>query len=133
MGDQSQWKQFVQLYGEKNPYLTRKQVLQQAKKPFQQLKQYYQKGGKQIKITITIIGTQKEVEYKLNVDDDDTFWYVVYQNKIKNPDDNKKFINVEDYNIYINDTNTNIETGDLYISLANLGVKDSANIILRKK
>ena len=39
---QSQWKQFVQLYSEKHSHLTRQQVLQQAKKPFQQLKQYYQ-------------------------------------------------------------------------------------------
>ena len=38
----SQWKQFVQLYGEKHSHLTRQQVLQQAKKPFQKLKQYYQ-------------------------------------------------------------------------------------------
>ena len=43
---QSQWKQFVQLYGEKNKHLTKQQVLQQAKKPFQQLKkQYEQRGG----------------------------------------------------------------------------------------
>ena len=46
MNSQSQWMQFVQLFSEKNPHLSRQQVLQQAKKPFQQLKQYYsQKGG----------------------------------------------------------------------------------------
>ena len=38
----SQWKQFVQLFSEKHSHLTKQQVLQQAKKPFQQLKQYYQ-------------------------------------------------------------------------------------------
>ena len=45
MSSTSQWKQFVELYAEKNRHLTRNQVLQQAKKPFQQLKKYYQKRG----------------------------------------------------------------------------------------
>ena len=41
-----QWKQFVQLFAEKNPQLTKQQVLQQAKKPFRQLKKYFsQRGG----------------------------------------------------------------------------------------
>jgi diketogulonate reductase-like aldo/keto reductase len=41
-----QWKQFLELYSEKNPHLSRTQVLQMAKNPFQQLKQYYnQRGG----------------------------------------------------------------------------------------
>jgi hypothetical protein len=41
----SQWKQFLELYAEKNPHLNHKQVLQMAKKPFQQLKQYYRQQG----------------------------------------------------------------------------------------
>jgi hypothetical protein len=41
----SQWKQFLDLYAEKNQHLSRKQVLQQARKPFQQLKEYFQCGG----------------------------------------------------------------------------------------
>ena len=45
MSSTRQWKQFVELYAEKNRHLTRNQVLQQAKKPFQQLKKYYQRGG----------------------------------------------------------------------------------------
>jgi hypothetical protein len=40
---ETQWKQFVQLFSEKNPHLSKQQVLKEAKKPFQQLKQYYQK------------------------------------------------------------------------------------------
>ena len=48
---ESQWKQFVELYGQKNQHLSHKQVLQMAKKPFQQLKQHFsQKGGEQITI-----------------------------------------------------------------------------------
>ena len=35
---EAQWKQFVQLFAQKNPQLTKQQVLQQAKKPFMQLK-----------------------------------------------------------------------------------------------
>jgi len=43
---ETQWKQFVQLFAEKNPQLTKQQVLQQAKKPFMQLKKYFsQRGG----------------------------------------------------------------------------------------
>jgi hypothetical protein len=43
---EKQWKQFVQLYGEKNQHLNKQQVLQQAKKPFQQLKKLFkQRGG----------------------------------------------------------------------------------------
>jgi len=45
----SQWKQFVDLYAEKNGHLSHRQVLQMAKKPFAELKQYYrQHGGKNI-------------------------------------------------------------------------------------
>jgi len=42
---QTQWKQFVQLYGEKNKHLSKQQVLQMAKKPFQQLKKKYEQRG----------------------------------------------------------------------------------------
>jgi len=43
---EAQWKQFVQLFAEKNQHLTKQQVLQQAKKPFGQLKKYFsQRGG----------------------------------------------------------------------------------------
>ena len=41
----SQWKQFLELYAEKNQHLNKQQVLQMAKKPFQQLKQYYEQRG----------------------------------------------------------------------------------------
>ena len=41
----NQWQEFVQLFGEKNQHLSKKQVLQQAKKPFQLLKQYYEQIG----------------------------------------------------------------------------------------
>ena len=49
---ETKWKQFVQLFSEKNPHLTREQVLQQANKPFQQLLQYYQKGGANYPIAV---------------------------------------------------------------------------------
>ena len=43
---EAQWKQFVQLFSEKNQHLTKQQVLQHAKKPFLQLKKYFlQRGG----------------------------------------------------------------------------------------
>lgn len=41
----SQWKQFLELYAEKNQHLNKQEVLQMAKKPFQQLKQYYEQRG----------------------------------------------------------------------------------------
>ena len=45
----SQWKQFVQLFSEKNEHLSHRQVKQMAKKPFGELKKYYsQHGGKSI-------------------------------------------------------------------------------------
>ena len=43
---ETQWKQFVQLYGEKNQHLNKQQVLQQAKKQFQKLQKLFkQRGG----------------------------------------------------------------------------------------
>ena len=43
---ETQWKQFVQLYSEKNQHLSHQEVLQMAKKPFQQLQKYFsQRGG----------------------------------------------------------------------------------------
>jgi len=43
---ETQWKQFVQLFAQKNQHLTKQQVLQQAKKPFRQLEKYFsQRGG----------------------------------------------------------------------------------------
>lgn len=43
---EKQWKQFVQLYGEKNQHLNKQQVLQQAKKQFQKLQKLFkQRGG----------------------------------------------------------------------------------------
>lgn len=56
---ESQWKQFVQLFSEKNPHLTKKQVLQYAKKPFRQLKKYFsQRGGATV---------DQNIEYLLGV------------------------------------------------------------------
>jgi hypothetical protein len=47
----SQWKQFVELYSEKNPHLSHRQVLEMAKKPFAELKKYYrQNGGKNVEL-----------------------------------------------------------------------------------
>ena len=44
------WLQFVELFSEKNPHLSRKQVLQEAKYSYEKLKEYYrQKGGDHIK------------------------------------------------------------------------------------
>ena len=41
-----QWLQFVQLYSEKHPDLSHKQVLQEAKYTYEKLKEHYrQKGG----------------------------------------------------------------------------------------
>ena len=41
----TQWYQFLELFAEKNQHLTKEQVLQQAKKPFQQIKEYYEQRG----------------------------------------------------------------------------------------
>jgi hypothetical protein len=45
----SQWLQFVDLFAEKNKHLSRKEVLQQAKAPYQELKKQFeqQSGGGQ--------------------------------------------------------------------------------------
>jgi hypothetical protein len=43
---EKEWKQFVKFFGEKNKHLSSQQVLQQAKKPFQQLQKLFkQRGG----------------------------------------------------------------------------------------
>jgi hypothetical protein len=47
----SQWKQFIELYAEKNQHLSKQEVLQMAKKPFQQLKQYYKQQGGQSRVS----------------------------------------------------------------------------------
>ena len=69
----SQWKQFLELYAEKNQHLSHQEVLQMAKKPFRQLKQYYkQHGGKDLQsipiceeqITLDMLGDD-EVEDKM--------------------------------------------------------------------
>jgi hypothetical protein len=84
----SQWKQFLELYAEKNQHLSHKQVLQMAKKPFQQLKQYYkQQGGKNLEsipiceeqITLDMLGDDEEedkmlLEREYFSDDDDQFF-----------------------------------------------------------
>jgi hypothetical protein len=50
---ETQWKQFVQLFAEKNQHLSKQEVLQMAKKPFQQLQKYFsQRGGANRDITI---------------------------------------------------------------------------------
>jgi hypothetical protein len=65
---QTQWKQFVQLYGEKNKHLTKQQVLQQAKKPFQQLKKkYQQKGGSQLEDLIELIDENYNEIYRIHL------------------------------------------------------------------
>jgi hypothetical protein len=84
----SQWKQFLELYAEKNQHLNKQQVLQMAKKPFQQLKQYYkQQGGKNLEsipiceeqITLDMLGDDEEedkmlLEREYFSDDDDQFF-----------------------------------------------------------
>jgi hypothetical protein len=83
----SQWKQFVELYGEKNQHLSHQQVLQMANKPFQELKQYYkQQGGKNLEsipiceeqITLAMLGDEEEedkmlLEREYFSDQDDQF------------------------------------------------------------
>jgi hypothetical protein len=65
---QTQWKQFTQLYGEKNKHLTKQQILQQAKKPFQQLKKYYeQRGGSQLKDLIELIDENYNEIYRIHL------------------------------------------------------------------
>jgi hypothetical protein len=59
---ETQWKQFVQLFAEKNQHLSKQQVLQMAKKPFQQLQKYFsQRGGAKRHFKIHSI-TGKEIE-----------------------------------------------------------------------
>jgi hypothetical protein len=41
----NKWLEFVKLFAEKNPELSRKDVLQRAKAPYQKLKKQYQRGG----------------------------------------------------------------------------------------
>ena len=66
----SQWKQFIELYAEKNPHLNHKQVLQMAKKPFRELKQYYkqQQGGKSRLSSFPIC--EEPITYDILGDDD---------------------------------------------------------------
>jgi hypothetical protein len=79
---ETQWKQFVQLFSEKNPHLTRQQVLQQAKKPFQQLLQYYQKGGNWNLIEFLIIDTTTGIHYTVKVYDKYNSWYALDQHDL---------------------------------------------------
>lgn len=70
---ETQWKQFVQLFAQKNQHLSQKQVLQMAKKPFMQLQKHFgQTGGAKRHIQIiTMSGAKIEVDIdtKLHVDD----------------------------------------------------------------
>jgi hypothetical protein len=70
---ETQWKQFVQLYAEKNQHLSHQEVLQMAKKPFQELQKYFsQKGGAKRHFTIqSMIGDDMEldIDAKLTVGD----------------------------------------------------------------
>ena len=63
---ETQWKQFVQLFSEKNQHLSHQQVLQMAKKPFQQLQKLFsQRGGAKRHFTIHSI-TGKEIEVDID-------------------------------------------------------------------
>ena len=70
---ESQWKQFVQLYAEKNQHLSQKEVLQMAKKPFMQLQKHFsQRGGAKRHIQIITMSGEKievDIDTKLRVDD----------------------------------------------------------------
>jgi len=70
---ESQWKQFVQLFAEKNQHLSQKEVLQMAKKPFMQLQKHFsQKGGAKRHIQIIKMSGEKievDIDTKLRVDD----------------------------------------------------------------
>jgi hypothetical protein len=59
-----QWKQFVQLYAEKNQHLSKQQVLEMAKKPFQELQKHFsQRGGAKRHFKIhSITGEEIEVD-----------------------------------------------------------------------
>ena len=67
---QTQWKQFLELYAEKNQHLSHQQVLQMAKKPFQQLQKHFsQRGGANRDITIQ---SMIRDDIKLHIDAKDT-------------------------------------------------------------
>jgi hypothetical protein len=70
---ESQWKQFVQLFAEKNQHLSHRQAEQMAKKPFEQFQKLFsQRGGAKRHFKIhSITGDEIEVDIdtKLRVDD----------------------------------------------------------------
>jgi hypothetical protein len=70
---ETQWKQFVQLFGEKNQHLSKQEVLQMAKKPFQQLQKYFsQRGGAKRHFTIQSMihdDIEVDIDTKLTVGD----------------------------------------------------------------
>ena len=70
---QTQWKQFLELYAEKNQHLSHQQVLQMAKKPFQQLQKHFsQRGGAKRHFTIQSMihdDIEVDIDTKLTVGD----------------------------------------------------------------
>ena len=70
---ESQWKQFVQLFAEKNQHLSHRQVLEMAKKPFQQLQKHFsQRGGAKRHFTIQSMvrdDIELDIDAKLTVGD----------------------------------------------------------------
>jgi len=70
---ETQWKQFVQLFSEKNQHLNKQQVLEMAKKPFQQLQKLFsQRGGAKRHFTIQSMihdDIEVDIDTKLAVGD----------------------------------------------------------------
>ena len=70
---ETQWKQFVQLFAEKNQHLNKQQVLQMAKKPFMQLQKLFsQRGGAKRHFTIQSMirdDIEVDIDAKLTVGD----------------------------------------------------------------
>jgi hypothetical protein len=65
----SQWKQFLELYAEKNQHLSHQEVLQMAKKPFQKLKQYYKQQGGTSRLSL-FPKCEEPITYDMLGDDD---------------------------------------------------------------
>ena len=90
---ETQWKQFVKFFGEKNKHLSTQQVLQLAKKPFRQLqKRFNQRGGK-VKVLDVLDLSGKELDWdaiEYAMDNDIQYENIIFKNCMITDDDLKQ-------------------------------------------
>ena len=90
---EKQWKQFVQLYGEKNQHLNKQQVLQQAKKQFQKLQKLFNQRGGKVKVLDVLDLSGKELDWdaiEYAMDNDIQYENIIFRNCMMTDDDLKQ-------------------------------------------